>query len=348
MDDMVDFDMQEYGQSYRIKVFKGEGAFLSALQTVTEEEPAKVYFLTGHGEHDPDSVERSKGYSGLAGYIKRDNITVLKWNLLEKQALPTNAGALIIAGPQKPYSETELTALDQYLKNKGRLYVMLDPHTTTGIEPLLKRWNVQVDDDLAVRKAGSLLGTELIDVNAVATTYASHPVTAKLADINTEFPYARSVRRATAAGSASADQPRVTELVTTSPVFWGETNPDDQQMVFDPKTDIAGPLPLAVAVETAQPRGVDVDIGITRMIVVGTSSFADNSSLTGGNLDFFMSGLNWLLQREQLIAVSPKLPEEFRLDMTVRQVRTVYGLVIIGMPLAVGIVGFMVWLGRRK
>jgi hypothetical protein len=347
--DIVDFDMDQTGmEPPRVKAFKGEGVFLSALQTVTQEKPATVAFLTGHGEHDPESFDQRRGYSTLATFIKRDYIDIEKWNLQEQAALPTNAAAIVIAGPRTPYTEAEVNALDQYLKNRGRLFIMIDPHTKTGLETLLKRWGVQADDDLAMRKAGALLGTELIDVNAVGSEYSPHPVTAKLTGTNTEFPYARSIRRALTTETSTADQPRVTELVKTSPAFWGETDADTERAVFDPATDVAGPLSLAVAVERGQPRGVDVDLGVTRMIVVGTSGFVDNSNLTGGNLDFFMSALNWLLKREQMLAVGPKMPQEFRLDMTLTEMRTVYALVIGGLPLAVGILGLVVWLGRRK
>lgn len=332
----------------RVKAFKGEGMFLSALQQVTEQQPATVYFLTGHGEHDPENFDPQNGYSTLATYAKRDFINIEKWNLQEQQALPTNATALIIAGPRKPFSDPEINALDQYLKNRGRLLVMIDPHTKTGLEALLKRWGVQVDDDLVMRKAGAMLGTELIDVNAVGADYSAHPVTVRLAGTNTQFPYSRSVRPAPQTGPATADRPRVTVLVQTSPLFWGETTADAERAVFDPAVDFPGPLPLAVAAETGQTRDVDVDLGVTRMIVVGTSGFADNNSLTGGNLDFFMSGLNWLLKRDQMLAVGPKTPQEFRLDMTLREIRTVYGLVVIGLPLAIGLLGFTVWLRRRK
>jgi ABC-type uncharacterized transport system involved in gliding motility auxiliary subunit len=349
LDEMVDLDAgnPEMGEN-RVKAFKGEGLFLSAIQTVTEEESPKVYFLTGHGERDPQDFDQREGYSELARYIKRDNILVQKWNLLENQALPTDAGAIVIAGPHQAFAPTELNALEQYLKGKGRLLILLDPHTQTGLEALLKKWGVQVDDDLAMRQAGVLLGTEMLDVNAVAADYAKHPITAKLSDTNTEFPYARSVRQAPQTESGMPDQPRVTELVKAAPTYWGETDPDTEHATFDPATDISGPLPLAVAVETSKPHGVDVDIGVTRMVVVGTSRFVDNSSLGGGNLDFFMNSLNWLLQREQLMAVSPKVPDEFRLDMSPNQQRAVYALVVGGLPLLVAIIGIVVWLSRRK
>jgi ABC-type uncharacterized transport system involved in gliding motility auxiliary subunit len=349
LDEMVDLDTgnPDSGES-RVKAFKGEGLFLSAIQTVTEEESPKVYFLTGHGERDPESFDQREGYSELARYIKRDNILVQKWNLLENQALPTDAGAIVIAGPHQAFAPSELNALEQYLKGKGRLLILLDPHTTTGLEAFLKKWGVQVDDDLAMRQAGVLLGTEMLDVNAVAADYASHPITAKLSDTNTEFPYARSVRQAPQTESGTPDQPLVTELVKAAPAYWGETDPDTEHAAFNAKTDIAGPLPLAVAVETSKPHGVDVDLGVTRMVIIGTSRFVDNSSLGGGNLDFFMNSLNWLLQREQLMAVSPKVPDEFHLDMSPSQQQAVYMLVIGGLPLLVAIIGFMVWLSRRK
>jgi len=318
LDDLVDVGVSEYGMGQgRIKAFKGEGVFLSAIQTVIEEKPLNVYFLAGHGEHDPNSSDQRDGYSTLSQYIKRDNIKVERWNLMEKQALPDDAGVIVIAGPRQELMSAELTALDNYLKKQGgRLLVMLDPNRKTGLETWLRDWNVQVDDNLAVAKGGVLLGTELLIVNAIGTEYASHPITAKLEDVNTTFPYARSVHLATGSAATGADQPTVTELVKTPAVFWGETDFQSERMTFDPGIDTKGPLCLAVAVEGSKPPGVELGTGQGRMVVVGTSGFVDNGSLSAGNLDFLMNSLNWLLKRGQLIAVSPKLPQEFRLDIT--------------------------------
>ena len=142
-----------------------------------------MYFLTGHGERDPENFDQRDGYSTLAAYIKRDNIVVQKWNLQEQQSFPTNAAALVIAGPKKKFTELEQTALEQYLKNRGRILIMLDPKTESGLEGFLKKWGVQVDNDLVMRKAGVILGTEIIDENALATSYAHHPATENLTDV---------------------------------------------------------------------------------------------------------------------------------------------------------------------
>ncbi len=346
----MEFDQQPYGDSVRVRSFRGEGAFLAAIQTVTEEEPPKVYFLAGHGERDPENFDPQRGYSTLASYLKRDNITVEKWNLLEQRELPADSGAIVIAGPRTAFLKAERDLLDQYLRGGGRLLVMIDPRASSGLESFLAEWSVELDNNLAVARGGALFGAELLIVDALGLTYANHPVTAKLAGINTSFAYARSVRAAARPPQAGSDGPRVTELVQTPPSFWGETDLASERAVYEAEKDQPGPLNLAVAVETGNPRGVELGTGLSRMVVIGSSSFVDNATITTvtGNLDFMMNALNWLLQREQLIAVAPKLPQEFSLSMSEDEVRTVYWLTIGGMPFAVAVAGVMVWVRRRK
>jgi ABC-type uncharacterized transport system involved in gliding motility auxiliary subunit len=343
LDDMVEIEQANYTEAPRVKAFKGEGVFLSAIQTVTEEKPAKVYFLSGHGERDSDSTDERDGYSVFASYLKRDNITVEKWNWATKQAWPTDAGVLVVAGPRTKFSDAELNALDEYLKNKGRVLMLLDPRRQTGVEQFLGKYGVQVDDDLVV---SPLLG--MINVTALGSEYGRHPITAKMDGINTSFPYARSVREKPEPPAGNTERPDVVELVRTPESFWGETDYTGQNLTFDSKTDVAGPVCLGVAVATRKPGGVDIDV--MRMVVFGTASFVDNSNIrsSDGNADLVMNAINWLLKREQLVAVSPKTPEEFHLDMSVNQVRMVYALVVVVLPLAVALTGIIVWMRRRR
>src|SRR5262245_14653511 len=52
LDELVDLDMStvEMGMAPRIKDFKGEAAFTSAILSVSQEQQRTVYFLKGHGE----------------------------------------------------------------------------------------------------------------------------------------------------------------------------------------------------------------------------------------------------------------------------------------------------------
>ena len=73
-------------RSYPVAVFElgelreetlglSEQDFTSALLKLTRPEQKKVYFLTGHGERDPDGFDQN-GYSAVAEALRRENYVV--------------------------------------------------------------------------------------------------------------------------------------------------------------------------------------------------------------------------------------------------------------------------------
>jgi hypothetical protein len=356
LEEMVELDRGKnpyVPEPARIRSFKGEGLFLAAIQSLIEDAPPRVYFLAGHGERDPEDADPERGYSLVKTYLQRDNIEVATWNLqrrlLEGQGLPDDASAVVVAGPKSAYSAAEIEVLERYLANNGRLLVMLDPGMDAGLTPLLRKWGVQLDDNMVMTTMG-LLGQNVLVMEALGAEYAKHPVTNPLAKINTSFAYSRSVRAREASTGMASDQAAVMELVRTPAKagFWGETDYLKRVRQFDPGTDLAGPVSLAVAVERSKPAGVD--IGSARLVVVGTSSFVVDGYLREwrGNLDFMMNAVNWLLQRDLNIEVGPKMADDFGIDMTRNQFLMVGALVLAGLPLVVAAVGLMVWLQRRS
>jgi len=69
--------------------------------------------------------------------------------------------------------------------------------------------------------------------------------------------------------------------------------------------------------------------------------------MEAANSDFFLNAVNWLLQREDKIAINPKTPTEFRFMLGPR-----FGwfsfTVLLGIPGVVTIIGVGVWMSRRK
>jgi hypothetical protein len=60
-----------------------------------------------------------------------------------------------------------------------------------------------------------------------------------------------------------------------------------------------------------------------------------------------MNAINWLLQREDKIAISPKTPEEFKFALGPRF--TMFSVtVLLGIPGVITIIGIAVWMSRRK
>jgi hypothetical protein len=119
------------GQPPTKVAFRGEQAFSSAIQSITQARRPVVYFLQGHGERDITSFDRVAGFSRIAQLIARDNVETRQLVFGAAAAVPDDCDALIVAGPEKRLAKAELDLVRQYLDRKGRLLVLLDPLTET-------------------------------------------------------------------------------------------------------------------------------------------------------------------------------------------------------------------------
>jgi ABC-type uncharacterized transport system involved in gliding motility auxiliary subunit len=151
-----------------------------------------------------------------------------------------------------------------------------------------------------------------------------------------------------AVNGQGSERIRVVPLVTTSDAGWAETDLQQQPMRFDPGVDRPGPIPIAAAVERGAEPGIDAELPPARMVVVGDSDFVSNGALTGGNPDLFLGAMNWLLEREELMAIDAKPIEMYRLILNEKQIWAIFWLAVVGLPGAVALLGLMVWLGRRN
>jgi len=337
------------GGEQRIKAFKGEQAFTSAIQAILEAKQPTVYFLTGHGEADTENYEEM-GYSQLGTYLKRENLAVKQLNLATNRQVPPDCDALVVAGPKRVNAD-DRKILDDYLQAKGRLLVLLDAQEDSGLEELLKRWGVTVDNNQAVGIVPMGVINALM-LEAVGVEYSSHPIVKKLEDENTVFPAARSLSEDSMAPGGPPDRPRATWLVKTPESFWGETDfANLRKPKFDSDADKKGPLTLALAIESGNLPGSDVNLPSTRMVVVGSSLCLANGVLysSPANLDFFLNAINWLINKpERVLGISPKVPQEFRLGLTAPQIQNLRLWLVFGLPGAVAVVGAVVWWRRRK
>ena len=91
-------------------------------------------------------------------------------------------------------------------------------------------------------------------------------------------------------------------------------------------------MPVAVAIERGPVPGVHVQIRPTRLVVIGDATFAANGGLMGANADLFLNAVNWLLDREDLLALSPKPCDELRLVMHAAQLRNLFLGAVLGLP----------------
>jgi ABC-type uncharacterized transport system involved in gliding motility auxiliary subunit len=314
-----------------------EESLTNALIEVTRGSAKKVYFSKGHGEHAVgDSTER--GLKSFVDNLKSEGYQTDEILLAENKQMPADAQALVIAGPVAALSEGEVKLVKEWADEKGgKLVVMVDPGTTTGLESAFSSWGIVVGKD------------EVIDPEAqnpevaIAQQYTEHPITNPRRSpfqLATIFPVARSVSKVPTPPAGWT----VIELAKTGPRAWGETGSlSSGQVKFDPGQDLKGPVPLAVAVMHGAGDSE------SRIVVVGNSLFAANGYYRlSGNKDFALNAVSWAAKEESRISIRPKQRQANHLFLSADQKHTMTLFAFDLLPFGLLFAGLVVWQTRKS
>jgi len=335
------------GQNARRTHFRGELEFTSALMNVTSPRVLRASFLQGHGEHLPDSEEMLMGYSRFAAVLEENNIQFDRLTLFGTNDVPADCQLLIIAGAKNPLSLEELGKIERYLKQGGRLLVLFNFESAdrlTGLEKLLAAWGVEVGQNVVYDPKSTLNGQDIM-----VFQFGDHPLTKPFYNSSLHFILPRSISKAPNLGSG-ADAPSVTVLAATSENGRVATDIRPGPLSYRHPNDFQGTVPLMLAVEKGSIRGVSAERGSTRIIAAGDSQFLSNQMIvSAGNRDFASHAVNWLLARnELLVGLTPQPITEYKLSLTRAQMAAVRWVLLLVMPGAVLLVGFLVWVRRRN
>jgi hypothetical protein len=342
----------------RIVAFKGEQAVTTSLLELTEGKGNKIYYVTGHGELNPTSTDLQLFAEGL----KQQNIQVAPLELLNAPAVPEDARALIINGPKYDFSEIEMKRMAEFWARKGRFFVLLNPYART---PHLNAWlNEQgvIPQENRVIALGETLrrndkgGLEVVKGMIGDPTFVvddSHTkITKDLVGVSKRLLGATQSFQANQALSLGGKS-RIIPILSSAEGFWGETdlNGDLAESIYDPKKDLAGPLPIALAVEKGAVDDDRVKVETARLIVVGNAEMLTvNSARFSEKLthDIAINALNWLLDREELIGIPPRSKNSNILALEPEQMTHIALAVMVLIPGVVALLGLMTWLVRRS
>ena len=333
-------------------------------------------FLEGHGEADPFSMESHDHLEGGAGHshgagskivvhethgmakarhgLETLNYVVEKTGMMRGNRSLEHCAVLVVAGPKTKLLPDEVDAIGKYLDGGGNALLMLDPFVETGLEPIVRKYGIVVDNNLVIDELSHFWA----DPSSPAVTdYNRHQITRGLP--LTFFPGVRSLSPTERIPGTS-----VVPLINTSKKSFGESNPD--RVDFDPGTDMAGPLTVMVT-STLRPERVAGEAAITgnagddalpspviegkaksRIVVIGDSDFATNSFFhILGNGNLFLNAVNYLAEQENLIGVEPRTYDPPRVNLTNRQMKGTFLLSVILIPALLALIGFAVWWRQR-
>lgn len=335
--------MLQSGENQEIASFASETELARAMLRLISPGARAVYFLQGHGEISLESGEIA--YSVVQSTLEAKNYTVNTLDLLNTREIPADALAVVVAGPQKPISREEVNLLKKYVEGGGALVVLQDPAYFTQFgeadDPLAaylaSDWGITYNDDIVIDGANPDN-----PFAAISSLYnPEHPITQNLnPNLFTIMPQARSL-------TITAEKENVTQtwLISTGENSYGETAElsDAEAPVFDPETDVQGPLYLAIAGENSVTSG--------RVVVFGNSLFAiDGNFDVYGNGNFLINSVDWSAEQEDLLDLTTRTRTE-RIYLppteTWRFLLLVLVIVII-IPGMVVFFGISTWITRRK
>ncbi len=314
-----------------------EGELTNAIIKVTRDEEKIVYFLTGHGERSIKD-ESAEGYSNAVEAIKKENYLVRELNLARRKNVPDSCTVLAIVGPKTNFLPGELDSIKKYVDNGGKLLLMVDPEHPSDIAEFAANYHVQIGNDMVidVSGVGQLFGAG--PGMPLVTTYDKNHAITKEFNIMTFYPLACSVTPMENKGGYT-----ITELLKTSGNSWADVDYQSGKVSFDPEKDKKGPVTLAVAVEKSASKPK------ISLVIFGDSDFAKNGFFKNqGNMNLFMNTINYLAEEEDLISIRPKEIDDRRLSMTQADVKGLFYLVVIAIPLLVIIIGVVIFIRRNR
>jgi hypothetical protein len=303
-------------------------------------ETLKGHEVPGAGDilqGEPDGLDRLQLAMTTLGYTVRPIV------LTTVSAIPGDCHVVAEIGPRRAYLPGEAARLSDYLARGGRLLVMIDPAFPLGEElgALLGKVGLSSEQAIVIDP----LNHYGADEEKVAIPYyPPHPITDRVA--LTIFPDARPIR--VEAGPAGI---KTSILAASSKDSYLRPAPQasDGALSAEPHAAPHGAAVLAVAVEGRWPDAPVDETKPLRLVLVGDANFAANAYfpyVSNGELAVRM--IRWLADDETRPAAKPQTfsPLE-RITLTRDQMRDIFVMVELVLPMSVVLFGGLVWWRRR-
>ena len=317
--------------------FVGEQLFTSAIAAVTHGRQTKVGFVIGHGEHKASDTGGQWGYSKFANILQQKDLHLQEIPLTGTNSIPADCRMLIVAGPRTPYSRDELAKLREFVGTGGSLFTLFNFYSLqrpTGLENFLADYHFEIgfnqvsDSKNEQSGQGGLL---LVD------DLGSHPITKPILGSRLQMLLPRSVGFPEAENDES---PPGSILAHSSDA--GQAVGQIQGNKGSVERE--GKIPLIAAklhANDGQPPA--------RLVVAGDSLFLGNSAIeAGANRDFASLAVNWLLEREHLLAIAPRTVTEYRIDLSRAEMTSITWLLLLVLPGGTLGLGLLWWRRQMK
>src|SRR5213080_2725897 len=345
----IDQSGMALGEGPRVAAFKGEQAITSAMIDLVEGKKKTLGYVLGHKE--PPLTE-SSAISVLKTFIENENIQFKELNLLDLDAIPEDVKTVMIIGPQYDFSDREMRLLRNFWDKQGRILLLLDPAAKTPkLDAFVSELGVKVNDDRLMVFLRTGIQELALTRDVQARFLGDSPITRQLADANALF-FGGTSSLMLEPDRVRGANVRTEPLIQAEKGYFAETdyNTGDQvKLQADAKRNSNTPLTMGASVEKGGSADERVQVNSSRLVVVSNATFVQDNAVTQDQqaLDFVSGSVNWLLSREQLIGIAPKVPKPLTFSLNEEALRRLRWILLVFIPLVPAVIGTMVWWQRR-
>jgi hypothetical protein len=145
---------------------------------------------------------------------------------------------------------------------------------------------------------------------------------------------------------------RLEPLIQAEKGYFAETDYNsDNQSKLQADAQKAGDTPLTIAAAAEKGGSADtrVQVNSSRLVAMSNSTFVQDNAIMQDQaaLDFVSGAVNWLLSREQMIGIAPKIPKPLTFNLDPEALRRLRWIVLFLLPLIPAAIGTVVWWQRR-
>src|SRR5712675_332532 len=350
--EMADIDQSgmALGEGPRVAAVKGEQAITSAMIDLVEGKKKTLGYVTGHKE--PALSAPTSPVTLLKTFIENENIKFQELNLLDQPAIPADVNAVMIVGPQYDFSDHEMKVLRDFWDKQGRILVLVDPAANTPrLRSFLDELGIKVNDDRLMAFVRTGIQELALTRDVQAHFLGDSLVTKRLADVRAIFVGGTSSLTLDP-NRGRAVNIRLEPLIQAEKGYFAETDYNsDNQVKLQADAKKAGDVPLTIAASAEKGASADarVQVNSSRLVAVSNATFVQDTAIMQDQaaLDFVSGAVNWLLSREQMIGIAPKIPKPLTFSIDPEALRQLRWIVLILMPLIPAAIGTVVWWQRR-
>ena len=291
---------------------------------------------------------RGSAYDVFESFASRQNAAIEPLRLENLDALPEDADGVILANAIYDLTDREVDMLREYWeRRRGGILLLLNPEAATPrLDSFLAENGILPRQDRVLYAESTGAGPRKQFLVQSAFVPGSR-ITEAFWGLNTTFGgQTRSLKVREGDEELRRRTIEVRPLLEAASRFWGETSYLEKLPSLGPG-DHAPPIYVAASAELGALADERLRIDSSRMVVVGNATVADPDMQIASNYDFIGASLNWLLDREELIGIAPKIKERHHIDLSPKQHQRIFWICAITLPAAVAAFGLFVWAMRR-